>query len=134
MSDTYFDLPSRLEDSFSDIESDIIMDLRNNNEEYAALHNKISGMKQQDPFIDKVMNGSGEIHLTEEEHAAFAEYLHCLFKLADLERLQVYFRGYTVAVAYLKKSMRSDSPARDPCLFSYKPVGFLMKSAGFFYI
>ena len=103
MSDTYFDLPSRLEDAFSDIESDIIMDLRDNNEEYAALHDKISGMKQQHTFIDKVMNGSGEIHLTEEEHAALAEYLHLLFKLADMERLQIYFRGHTDAFAYLKK-------------------------------
>ena len=103
MSDTYFDLPSRLEDSFSDIESDIIMDLRNSNEEYAALHNKISEMKQQHPFIDKVMNGSGETHLTDEEHTVFAEYLHLLFKLADMERLQIYFRGHMDAFAYLKK-------------------------------
>ena len=103
MSDTYFDLPSRLEDAFSDIESDIIMDLRSTNEEYAALHNKISEMKQQHPFIDKVMNGSGEIHLTDEEHTALAEYLHLLFKLADMERLQIYFRGHTDAFAYLKK-------------------------------
>ena len=36
MSDTYFDLPSRLEDAFSDIESDIIMDLQDNNEEYVS--------------------------------------------------------------------------------------------------
>ena len=103
MSDTYFDLPSRLEDAFSDIESDIIMDLQDNNEEYTALHNKMSEMKQQHPFIDKVMNGSGEIHLTEEEHAMFAEYLNLLFKRSDMERLQIYFRGHTDAFAYLKK-------------------------------
>lgn len=34
MSDTYFDLPSRLEDSFSEIDSDIVTDLRKNSEEY----------------------------------------------------------------------------------------------------
>lgn len=28
MSDTYFDLPSRLEDSFPEIDSDIVTDLR----------------------------------------------------------------------------------------------------------
>lgn len=103
MSDTYFDLPSRLEDAFSDIESDIIMDLRDNNEKYAALHDKTSEMKKLHPFIDKVINGSGEIHLTEEEHVALAEYLHLLFKLADMERLQIYFLGHTDAFAYLKK-------------------------------
>lgn len=103
MSETYFDLPSRLEDAFSSIESDIIMDLRNNNEEYAMLHNKISKMKQQHPFIDKIMNGRGEIHLTDETHTVLAEYLHLLFKLTDMERLQIYFRGHTDAFAYLKK-------------------------------
>lgn len=103
MSETYFDLPSRLEDAFSDIEGGIIMDMRDNNEEYAALHDKMSEMKQQHPFIDKVMNGSGEIRLTEEEHAALAEYLHLLFKLADKERLQIYFQGHADAFAYLKK-------------------------------
>lgn len=103
MSDKHFNLPSRLEETFSDIENDIIMDLRDNNEEYTTLHNKISEMKQQHPFIDKVMNGSGEIHLTDAEHKVFAEYLHLLFKLADMERLQIYFRGHTDAFSYLKR-------------------------------
>ena len=35
MSDTYFDLPSRLEDSFPEIDSDIVTDLRKTSEEYA---------------------------------------------------------------------------------------------------
>lgn len=103
MNDTYFDLPSRLEDTFSEIESDIIMDLRENSEEYADLQSKISEMKQQHPFITKVMEGSGEIHLTAEEHSALTEYLHLKFKLEDMERLQIYFRGHTDAFAYLKK-------------------------------
>ena len=34
MSDTYFDLPSRLEDSFPEIDSDIVTDLRKTSEEY----------------------------------------------------------------------------------------------------
>lgn len=103
MSDTYFDLPSRLEDTFSEIESDIIMDLRENSEEYADLQSKISEMKQQHSSIAKIMEGSGEIHLTAEEHAALTEYFHLKFKLEDMERLQIYFRGHTDAFAYLKK-------------------------------
>lgn len=103
MNDTYFDLPSRLEDTFSEIESDIIMDLRENSEEYADLQSRISEMKQQHPFITKVMEGGGEIHLTAEEHTTLTEYLHLKFKLEDMERLQIYFRGHTDAFAYLKK-------------------------------
>lgn len=37
MSDTYFDLPSRLEDSFPEIDSDIVTDLGKTSEEYADI-------------------------------------------------------------------------------------------------
>lgn len=103
MSDTYLDLPSRLEADFPDIESDIIEDLQENNEEYAALKAKIAELKHDHPVIDAVIEKSGEISLTAEEHHALTEYLHLLFRLADMERLQIYFRGHTDAVAYLKK-------------------------------
>ena len=81
MSDTYFDLPSRIEDAFPEIESDITMDLMETNEEYAALNDEISDWKKKHPFIDKVMK----------------------FRAEDMERLHLYFRGHTDAVAYLKK-------------------------------
>ena len=51
----------------------------------------------------KVMEDRGEIHLTAEEHAAFVQCLRLSRKLDDRERLQLYFRGHTDAVAYLKK-------------------------------
>ena len=50
----------------------------------------------------KVMEDKGEIHLTA-EHAAFVQCLRLSRKLDDMERLQLYFRGHTDAVAYLKK-------------------------------
>lgn len=55
MSDIYFDLPSRLEDSFPEIDSDI----------------EISDLKKRFPCSMTVMEDNGEIHLTAEEHAAF---------------------------------------------------------------
>ena len=103
MSDTYFDLPSRLEDSFPEIDSDIVTDLRKTSEEYAEIQQQISDLKKQFPCIMKVMEDKGEIHLTAEEHAAFVQCLRLSRKLDDMERLQLYFRGHTDAVAYLKK-------------------------------
>lgn len=103
MNNTYFDLPSRIEDKFSEIDSKIVIDLRYTNEEYAALQQQISDLKKQHPFIDKVMEGDGEIHLTEEEHTTFLRYLRISRKMDDMERLHIYFRGHTDAVAYLKK-------------------------------
>lgn len=69
MRETYLDLPSRLEDAFPEIDNDIMIELRNENE----------------------------------EHAAFTQYLHLVRQRDDMERQQIYFRGHTDAVAYLKK-------------------------------
>lgn len=102
MRDTYLDLPSRIKDGFAEIDSDIMLDLRDTNEEYADLQEQISNLKQQHPFIDKVMEGDGEIHLTDEEHAVLLRYLHLYRKMDNMERLHIYFRGQTDAVAYLK--------------------------------
>lgn len=60
-------------------------------------------MKKRFPCIMKVMEDKGEIQLTTEEHAAFVQCLRLLRKLDDMERLQLYFRGHTDAVAYLKR-------------------------------
>ncbi len=103
MSDTYFDLPSRMEDSFPEIDSDIVTDLRENNEEYAEIHQQISELKRQFQCIAQVMDSQDELHLTAEEHVAFSKYLRLSRRLDDMERLQFYFRGHTDAVVYLKK-------------------------------
>ena len=103
MRETYLDLPSRLEDAFPEIDSDITMELRNENEEYAELLLKISDLKQKAPFPSDLLDGSGEIRLTAEEHAAFTQYLHLVRQRDDMERQQIYFRGQTDAVAYLRK-------------------------------
>ena len=49
------------------------------------------------------MDSQDELHLNEEEHTAFSKYLRLSRKLEDMERLQLYFRGHTDAVAYFKK-------------------------------
>lgn len=103
MDNTYFDLASRLEDAFPEIDSDIMTDLRKNNEDYAGLQQQVSDLQQQYPIIMKVMEGSGEVHLSAAEHDAFVQFLRLYRKLDDMEREQLYFRGHTDAVAYLKK-------------------------------
>ena len=49
------------------------------------------------------MEDKGEIHLTAEGHAVFVHYLRLSRKPDNMEHLQLYFRGHTDAVAYLKK-------------------------------
>ena len=95
MSDSYFDLPSCIEDTFAEIDSDIVMDLPNTDEDYAALSDRMDKLKTQYPVIDKVNEDSGEIRMTAEEHRAR--------QMEDMERQHIYFRGHTDAMAYLKK-------------------------------
>lgn len=80
-----------------------MMELRNENEEYSELLQKISDLKQKALFLSDLLDGSGEIRLTAEEHAAFTQYLHLVRQRDDMERQQIYFRGHTDAVAYLRK-------------------------------
>lgn len=103
MDSTCMDLAARLDDSFLDIEDEVIVDLRENNEGYAALRGKISDMKNTHNFIRQVLNGSGEVSLTAEEHTVLTKYLRLGFSLDDMVREAIYLRGHTDAVAYLKK-------------------------------
>ncbi len=103
VSDSYFDLPSRIEDYFAEIDSDIVMDLLNADEDYAALSGRMDKLKTQYPVIDKMNEGSGEIRMTAEEHRAYVDYLNLARQMEDMERQHIYFRGHTDAVAYLKK-------------------------------
>ena len=118
MSDSYFDLPSRIEDAFAEIDSDIVMDLLNTDEDYAALSDHMDKLKTQYPIIDEMNEGSGEICMTSEEHRAYVDYLNLARQMEDMERQHIYFRGHTDAVAYLKKSKRSDADGTEtPCRF-----------------
>lgn len=86
MSDSYFDLPSRIEDAFAEIDSDIVMDLLNTDEDYTALSERMDKLKTQYPVIDKMNEGSGEIRMTSEEHRAYADYLNLVRQMEDMER------------------------------------------------
>ena len=103
MNKSYLELPERIKKSFPDTDSDCVVDLRNTNTEYAELFHKLTVIKQQHPYIDKVLEGDGEIALTAEEHAVFVDCMRLSRKLDDLERLHLYFRGHTDALAYLKE-------------------------------
>ena len=103
MSDSYFDLPSRIEDDFAEIDSDIVIDLQNTNEDYAELSERMDQLRAQYPVIDKMNESSGEIRMTAEEHRAYVDYLNLARQMEDMERQHIYFRGHTDAVAYLKK-------------------------------
>ena len=103
VSDSYFNMPSRIEDAFAEIDSDIVMDLLNTDEDYAALSDRMNKLKMQYPVIDKVNEGGGEICMTAEEHRAYVDYLNLVRQMEDMERQHIYLHRHTDTVAYFKK-------------------------------
>lgn len=104
MSDSsYTDFAQRIEESFAEIEDEAIADFRKTDEIYAALYQQTSKLKEDNPFIGKVMDSSGDISLTAEEHEVLTEYFRLRFRLDDMERQRLYFRGHTDCISYLKK-------------------------------
>ena len=49
MNESYTDLPERIRQSFSEIDSDIVVDLRTTSEEYTDLFHRLSELKQRCP-------------------------------------------------------------------------------------
>jgi len=86
MRDSYFDLPSRIEDAFAEIDSDIVMDLLNTDEDYAALSDRMDKLKTQYPVIDKMNEDSGEIRMTAEEHRAYVDYMNDISTTKAVQR------------------------------------------------
>ncbi len=102
MSTEYVDLPARIKDSFLNMDADIVVDLRDTDQEYQDIYRRYTKMKEEHPFIDNVLEEPGEVSMTAEEHATFVECMRLRRKLDDMERLHIYFRGHTDAFAYLK--------------------------------
>ena len=92
-----------MEEFFAEIWDEKIADFKKRDEAYAALYQQISKLKADNPFIGKVMDGSGGISLTPEEHEVLTEYFRLRFRLDDMERRRLYFRGHTDCISYLKK-------------------------------
>ncbi|HCC34791.1 MAG TPA: hypothetical protein DEQ02_03835 [Ruminococcaceae bacterium] len=99
----YYNLVNRIEDAFSEIDSDISTDLFHTDTEYAALRREADQLQQAHPVIERILEGAGAISLSEKEHAAFVRYTGLKVQTEEAERRQIYFRGHTDSFAYLKK-------------------------------
>ncbi len=94
---------SNLDEDFPELDSNIVVALRKTNEEYAELSRQITVLANENRFIGRLIEGKGEVHMTAEEHDIFREYFRLALKRDNIERQELYFRGHTDAIAYLKK-------------------------------
>ena len=103
MEKTFMDLPTRLANDFQEIDNDTVMDLRHNNADYQDICKQVLKIQEEHPFVAKVLENPGEVHLTVEEHEILLAYLEVILHRENMERQHLYFRGHTDALAYLKK-------------------------------
>ena len=97
----FYDLVERIKDNFMEIDSDIMVDLKKQDEEYANICQELGERESRYPFILEVTEESGAISLTAEDHDIMRKYMSRLFEKESIERCQIYFRGHTDGYAYL---------------------------------
>ena len=98
----YYDLAQRVENNFHEIDSAACADLRDSDAEYAALWMESASLQNDFPVIDQMVEGSGAVSLSPEEHAALVRYLELGHDMQNMERKLLYFRGHTDNYAYLQ--------------------------------
>ena len=103
MNNTYYDLASRLEDSFHEIENDVLIELGESSSDYVDLQKQLFQIKEKNPFINALIEGNYEQELSSAQCVALGKFIDLYMRLEELERKHLYFRGHTDAFAYLKK-------------------------------
>ena len=93
----------RIEETFMEIDSEICADLQKNDAEYIKLWQEMTALQKEYPIIQKVIEGTGEISLSAEEHKSLSWYLRLRHCLENIERRQIYFCGHADNYCYLKR-------------------------------
>lgn len=103
MEASYYTLMERISEQFSEIDGDMVMELRSNSTKYSGIKNQIRQLDQEYPAIQRLLEDEGEIHLSADEHKALLDYLQLYLEATNMEREHIYFRGHTDGFAYLNK-------------------------------
>jgi hypothetical protein len=101
--DAYYNLAERIDEAFTEIDSDICTDLREKDSEYIEMWQEASDLQKKFPVIPIITEGKGPISLSTEEHEALVRFLMLKNDMEDIERKQIYFRGHTDNYHYLKR-------------------------------
>ena len=95
MSDQYIPMIERISEEYDESDSNMVLELADTDQGYAALKQQMSELKHQYPFIEKLLEGDGEIRLSAQEHEILNQYFRLYFRADNMERKHIYFRGHT---------------------------------------
>lgn len=103
MSDQYTPMIERISEEYDESDSNMVLELAATDQEYADLKQQMSELKHQYPFIEKLLEGDGEVQITSQEHEILNQYFRLYLQADNMERKHIYFRGHTDGFSYLKK-------------------------------
>ena len=103
MSNQYTPMIERVSEEYDESDSNMVLELAATDQEYAVLKQQMSELKHRHPFIEKLLEGDGEIQINAQEHEILNRYFRLYLRADNMERKHIYFRGHTDGVSYLKK-------------------------------
>ena len=99
----FYDVVERIKDRFMAIDSEIMVEWKTQDEEYADMCQEQGEMESRYPLIPELTAGSVSISIKAKEHEIVRQYMSRMFEKETLERCQIFFRGHTDGYAYLKE-------------------------------
>ena len=79
MSDQYIPMIERISEEYDESDSNMVLELADTDQGYAALKQQMSELKHQYPFIEKLLEGDGEIRLSAQEHEILNQYFRLYY-------------------------------------------------------
>ena len=120
MSDQYTPMIERISEEYDESDSNMVLELAATDQEYADLKQEMSELKHQHPFIEKLLEGDGEVQLTAQEHEILNQYFRLYLRADNMERKHIYFRGHTDGFSYFTSAGLQEYIAK--CTHRAKPV------------
>jgi len=100
---SHYNLAERIDKIFPEVDGDICVYLRNNDNMYSDMWNESLQLKEDFPVLIKLTESSKieAFAISPEEHAALQRYLSLKTDLENYERKKIYYRGHMDSMAYL---------------------------------
>jgi len=96
-------LPEWLGILLEKVDRDTVQELFADHEEYQTFCAKRKELLNQYPVIETLLEDSGEVRISEQEHQAVLEYFQVRDKIENKERLYHYLYGHIHCYEYMKK-------------------------------
>ena len=100
----YLEFEMRIEANFPEMDSEIMVALRQKSEQYRMLLNEAAAILESNQALRRLLDQDEAVPLSEDDTQAFLQYQAFKTAYEDMERLELYLQGHRDCIAYLKES------------------------------